>query len=1110
MQGFTKMRARLTGGAAILALSAGAAMAQEGVEQVVVSSTRLQAAGFNSPTPTTVVSAADLEASAKTTVFETLSQMPALMGSTGPQYNTQNTSNGLMGLSALGLRGLSPIRTLVLLDSQRVVPSNLNGVVDVSQMPQMLLQRVDVVTGGASASWGSDAVAGVINFVTDKKFEGFKMNAMAGMSTYSDMGNVTFQAAAGTSFAGGRGHYEIAAEYAYNDGLVPHLPMDSTVNTAPTNFGGRHLWRNSNTVNFGAPSVNAAGTITANPTVCLGSNTVGCGVGQPQYFFGALAQAGNYPYGQITNGPRAGTAIGNAGQIFNFQLAGACAGQLQNSGAGGKTPGSFNGTCFGTAANPGDQTQSFASTLVMPITRGDIYQRISYDLSPNAEVYATLNLAESRSETVPSNAGNGAARSVNCDNAYLPSTNIFGANLSAAATLAACNAAYPTLGTAPNAPGTGGNAGTTTTLAGVGSFSYASSFLNIPALEKVDSMRSMRRLVVGGDGNFNLFGKSWNWDSYFEHGETDLGLFVHNNILSKNGFPSLNANGNAVLTVGNASRMFLAQDAVLNGAGQIVCRSTIAQLNGCIPLDPFLGSVAPPVGAVQYVLGQNVPGGTSMGSSAVQTGRQDAFSFSVNGSPIEDWAGPIAVAFGYEYREEHYSQRGDPYGGGITASTPATINEPCTDPAINCFAQSPGSWTAGNYTDGRGTYHVNEVFLETGIPLLNDSFWGKADLDLAGRHARYSTAGDANTWKVGVTWDTPIPGIRLRALQSRDVRAPSLQELAPPFTGVNSAVNNDFQPGNPSIGNILVATVGNPQLKPERSQTTEAGIVWQPDFIPGFQMSVDYFRIAVQGYSVSLGAQLVEDQCHNGNLAFCSQTFIQTANGVNQSAAAPGGPPAGVAGTVPNQITAVISAPFNAASVVTDGFDIEAGYAFDLQDYDVPGQFTLRSLASHVSKFLLNDGPLIPNQMVNQEFAGVINSNRSSGPAALAYGGNGGTVFTWKLNETQSYQNDIWGFNLTERWLAGGTSQLKNFLVCAPGTCPAPTIQSPTINYDKVDAVLYLDVGVNWNVSDKTQLYTKIDNVTNIMPPDNGLQTPGNDVYDVIGRMYRIGVRFND
>jgi outer membrane receptor protein involved in Fe transport len=495
----------------------------------------------------------------------------------------------------------------------------------------------------------------------------------------------------------------------------------------------------------------------------------------------------------------------------------------------------------------------------------------------------------------------------------------------------------------------------------------------------------------------------------------------------------------------------------------------------------------------------------------VETVRQEAFSFSVNGSPIDDWAGPVAVAAGYEYREEHYSQRGDPYAAGVSASTPATINEPCTDPAVDCGFSSLGSlgtYSAGNYHNGRGTYHVNEAFVELGVPLLNDKFWGKMDLDLAGRHARYSTAGDANTWKVGLTWDTPIPGIRLRALQSRDVRAPSLQEIAPPLTGVNVNINNDFQPGRPSL-NILGQTTGNPSLKPERSQTTEVGIVWQPEFIPGFQMSVDYFRIAVQGYSVQLSAQQVEDQCFNGNLTFCSQNVIRTANGVNQSATDPGGPPAGSSAVAANQVTAVVSAPFNAASVVTDGLDIEAAYRFDLQDYDVPGQFILRSLASHVSKFLLNNGPLIANTMANQEFAGYINSSRVSGPAALAYGQSGGTVFTWKLDETQSYQNDIWGFNLTERWLAPGTSQLKNFLVCAPGTCPAPTIQTPTINFDKVDAVFYLDAGVNWHVSEKTQLYVKVDNVANTMPPDDGLNTPANDVYDVIGRMYRIGVRFN-
>src|ERR1700758_1309885 len=210
----TRTRARLASGAAALALSASTAMAQqEGVEQVTVSSTRLQNAGFDAPTPTTVVSAADLQAQAKPSVFDAITELPALQGSTGVGYNTGSTTTGLIGLSALNLRGLSALRTLVLLDGQRVVGANFNGIVDVSQMPQLLIQRVDVVTGGASASWGSDAISGVVNFVTDKKFEGFKLNAQAGISTYGDAGNMLIQTAAGTSFAGGRGHFEIAGEY---------------------------------------------------------------------------------------------------------------------------------------------------------------------------------------------------------------------------------------------------------------------------------------------------------------------------------------------------------------------------------------------------------------------------------------------------------------------------------------------------------------------------------------------------------------------------------------------------------------------------------------------------------------------------------------------------------------------------------------------------------------------------------------------------------------------------------------------------------------------------------------------------------------------------------
>src|SRR6187455_169607 len=118
VSGRSKTRARLAGGAAILALSAGASMAQEGVEQVVVSSTRLQAAGFDAPTPTTVISAADLESQAKPNVFDSLKDLPALQGSTGAAAQAGTTSNGLIGLSAIGMRALSPLRTLTLMDGQ--------------------------------------------------------------------------------------------------------------------------------------------------------------------------------------------------------------------------------------------------------------------------------------------------------------------------------------------------------------------------------------------------------------------------------------------------------------------------------------------------------------------------------------------------------------------------------------------------------------------------------------------------------------------------------------------------------------------------------------------------------------------------------------------------------------------------------------------------------------------------------------------------------------------------------------------------------------------------------------------------------------------------------
>ena len=164
-----------TAGASAL-LMASAAYAQDSVESVTVSSTRIMNSGMDAPTPTTVMASDFIELQAKDSVFSAVTQLPSMMGSTGVQSGVNGTSGGTNGLASFNMFGLGTIRTLTLLDGQRFAPANVTGVVDISEFPQMLIQRVDVVTGGASASWGSDAVAGVVNFITDKKYIGFKAN----------------------------------------------------------------------------------------------------------------------------------------------------------------------------------------------------------------------------------------------------------------------------------------------------------------------------------------------------------------------------------------------------------------------------------------------------------------------------------------------------------------------------------------------------------------------------------------------------------------------------------------------------------------------------------------------------------------------------------------------------------------------------------------------------------------------------------------------------------------------------------------------------------------------------------------------------------------------
>ncbi|MBC2665385.1 TonB-dependent receptor [Novosphingobium flavum] len=191
--------------------------------EIIVTGSRVATNGNSMPTPVTVVTAQDLVASKPTTLIDALNNLPVFSGSRGQQSNP--ISAGIAGAGSpasnqLNLRNLGAARTLVLFDGQRVAPTTIAGIVDADIIPQMLIQRVEVVTGGTSAVYGSDAVAGVVNFIPDKKFNGIKLQAQAGETEYHDNKSWKAGIAAGTDLLDGRAHIEASFEHYDNRGVL--------------------------------------------------------------------------------------------------------------------------------------------------------------------------------------------------------------------------------------------------------------------------------------------------------------------------------------------------------------------------------------------------------------------------------------------------------------------------------------------------------------------------------------------------------------------------------------------------------------------------------------------------------------------------------------------------------------------------------------------------------------------------------------------------------------------------------------------------------------------------------------------------------------------------
>ncbi len=566
-------------------------------------------------------------------------------------------------------------------------------------------------------------------------------------------------------------------------------------------------------------------------------------------------------------------------------------------------------------------------------------------------------------------------------------------------------------------------------------FTYGTSNALLPNNISVQPTRTQYRGVVGADGKFDAFGKDWRYDAYYEHGENITNIHVDDILLNPHYRQAIQAT-------------------LING--QIVCADATARANGCLPINVF-GGQRPSDAALAYITPENGPY-----QHSVQ--KQDVASLNISGEPFSSWAGPVSVAFGGEYRRESYHVEGDPYGNGVTADSPNTADYPA-DPVLSAAGNN---WYAGNYHNGAGSYNVKEAYLEANLPFLNSETLGKANLNVAGRWTDYSTSGVVYTWKVGGAWDTPIDGVRLRAVTSRDVRAPNLSELyAAPVTTTLPNFTNPFTSGSLLV---LQNVVGNPALKPETAKNTTVGVVLaNPRWLPGFSVSVDYFNIIVDDVISSLTAQQEVNFCFSGLSQFCSAFNFAPATGTP---------------FVNVQV-------FNLASYKTNGFDIESSYRFDLPS--VPGHFAVRALATNTHKFVTNPG--IPGAI-----------------AVDSAGQNSGATPDWKVLAVQSWESDRFSLSLQERWFSDGTFG-NQYVTCAAGSCPVSTNNNPTIDYNHMKGATYVDVSGSYKVGNGLEAYFKVANLLDRDPTPSPQTNTGLDanpaLYDLLGRFYHVGLRYS-
>ena len=850
--------------------AAGAPANQSNSNAIVVTGTRIQRPNLQSPVPITSISQDELTNQGQASVGDALNDLPAIRST----FSQQNSGRfiGTAGENFLDLRGLGEQRTLVLVNGRRMITGTAGSFrVDVDNIPQDLIDRVDVVTGGESAVYGSDAVAGVVNFILKKDFDGFRIRGQGGESKYGDRPVDFVSATAGRNFAEGRGNVAVNLEYTHAGELFfrdrAHFANVCGFEPNPADNGGRS-----------DPVVGSADRTNGIP-----DNVFVCGIRNPFVTtggsFGTLSTGQDIaftPTGQlvITNAPQQ-NFVGVGGTI------------VSNDPNGGSTLRETGDLAVGQ--------DRYSVSLLGHFDVSDLFKPFieAFAVKQNVQQEFQQSFFQGRLQSFFGKVGPRKilVPNITCSNGFLTAADI--------ATLKQNGFCATPASTLP-----------------LNRFN-----VDMGGRQEIDH-RTTYRIVGGFTGDFK---NDWHYEVSVNYGHHHADDAQHNDLQLTDAAGNAAGFALAVDAVAVLNGQIVAPG---TPGATVMCRSTLTNPgNGCVPIDLF-GKGQPSPAAINFVnrtshLFQTASEFDTLAFLSGDTGKW----FALQG-------GPIGFSVGAEYRRETAERHADPVssvGGTFFNAFPAftppafavaeafgelnvpilkdlpfahelTVSGAARESHYNTSAGHTFAWNANAiWAPTRDLRLRGNISKSVRVPTLLDLF--------APPNGNFSFVQDPCDQNFIHNNPNFVANCAAAGVPTT-VTSTNSPCFRPTVNGANGPVGSPFKNCIAETQTIQISSQGNRNLQAETGRSVTLGGVFTPRFIPGFSFSADYFNIRVTNLIATLTAQQILNSCFgapNLNNQFCPLLFPRDQFGL---LAAP----------------ALISGGVNFARQVSRGIDFDLGY----------------------------------------------------------------------------------------------------------------------------------------------------------------------------------------